>query len=136
MIMIEKIHCLLIWDFFLSKSKRIMKVFLGETNGLFISSLFHGNTDSMYIEKFYWDVLDKTSLVGSNLCESKNDYKSGGNFYCPFLAAIVEHCLTIDKFDIIEEQKNFKRFNDSKGLIDRFQYFSTIDGKKSITYVT
>ena len=78
-------------------------------------------------------MLGKAGLVRSNLCEGKNDYKSAGIFYCLFLAAKVKHCLTIDEFDIIEEQKTFKRFNDSKRLIDRSQYFNTIDDKQLST---
>ena len=34
---------------------------------------FYGDTGSLYIEKKYWDVLDKAGLVGLNLCQGKND---------------------------------------------------------------
>ena len=30
------------------------------------------------MEKKNWDVLDKTRLVGSDLCQGKNDYKKRG----------------------------------------------------------
>ena len=35
----------------------------------------------MYIEKKYWDVLDKAKLVGKISCQGKNGSESGGIFY-------------------------------------------------------
>ena len=61
--------------FILSNSKRIMNNFIIEINGFFNNSIYYGDTDSVYIEKKYWDVLDKANLVGKNLCQGKNDYK-------------------------------------------------------------
>ena len=83
----------------------------------------------MYIEKKYWDVLDKANLVGDGLCQGKNHYKTGGIFYGLFLAAKIKYCLTIDEFGIIQEHKTFKGINDSKRLLDRSQYFKTIEGE-------
>ena len=62
--------------FILSKSKRVMKNFLREINGFYSNSIYYGDTDSLYIEKNYWDVLDKANLVGINFCQGKNDYES------------------------------------------------------------
>ena len=70
--------------FILGNSKRIMIDFIREINGFFINAVYYGDTDCLYLEKKYWDVLDKAGVVGSNL--SKNDYKSGGIFYGLFLA--------------------------------------------------
>ena len=42
----------------------------------------------------------------------------------------MKFCLTIDKHGIIREHKIFKGFSDSKRLLDRSQYFKTIEGKK------
>ena len=75
----------------------------------------------MYIEKKYWDVLDKTNLVGDELCQGKNDYKTGGIFHCLFLAPKTKYCLTIDDYGIVQEHKTFEGFNDSKRLLDRSQ---------------
>ena len=72
--------------FILSNSKRIMNNFIREINGFFINSIYYGDTDSLYIEKKYWDVLDKANLVGEGLCQGKNNYKTGGIFYGLFLA--------------------------------------------------
>ena len=84
----------------------------------------------MYIEKKYCDVLDKANLVGKDLCQGKNDYKTGGIFYGLFLAPKKKYCLKIDDYGIIQEHKIFKGFNDSKRLLDRSQYFKMIEGKK------
>ena len=66
--------------FILSNSKRIMNNFIREINVFYNNSKYYGDTDSLYIEKKYWDVLDKANLV-EGLCQGNNDYKTGGIFY-------------------------------------------------------
>ena len=75
-------------------------------------------------------MLDKTGLVGDNLCQVKKEYKSGGIFYGLFLVPKIEHCSTTDNYGILREHKTFKGFNDSKRLLDRSLYLNKIDGKK------
>ena len=116
--------------FILSISKRIMNNFIREINGFYNNSIYYTDTDSLYIEKKYWDVLDKANLVGKNLCQGKNDYKTGGIFYGLFLAPKIKYCLTFNELGIIEQHMTFKGFNDSKRLLDRSQYFDMLDGKK------
>ena len=116
--------------FILNNSKRIMINFITEINGFYNNSINYGDTDSLYIEKKYWDVLDKANLVGEELCQGKNDYKTGGIFYALFLAPKIKYCLTIDECGIIKEHKTFKGFIDSKRLLDRFQYFKMKEGEK------
>ena len=116
--------------FILSNIKRIMNLFIREINGFYNNSIYYTDCDSLYIEKKYWDVLDKANLVGENLCQGKNDYKTGGISYGLFLAPKIKYCLTIDEYGIIQEHKTFKGFNDSKRLLDRSQYFKMIEGKK------
>ena len=53
--------------FILSNSKRIMKKFIREINGFYNNSIHYGDTDSLYIEKNLWDLLDKANLVGEGL---------------------------------------------------------------------
>ena len=115
--------------FLSSDSKRIMNVFIKEKNGFHNNSLYYGDTDSSYIEKKYWDVLDKVNLVGEKLCQGKNDYKSGGIFYGLFLAP-KKYCLTIDNYGIMQKHKTFEGFNDSNRKLDRPQSFKLIQGKK------
>ena len=55
--------------FILSNSKRIMYNFIREINAFYNNSIYYGDTDSLYIEKKNWDVLDKAKLVGKNLCQ-------------------------------------------------------------------
>ena len=49
--------------FILSNSKRNMNNFIREINGFYNNSIYYGDTDSLYIEKKYWDVLDRANLV-------------------------------------------------------------------------
>ena len=83
----------------------------------------------MYIEKKFWDVIDKANLVRKSLCQSKNDYKPGGIFY-GLLLAPKKKCLTVEEFCIAQHYMTFKGLNDSKQLLDRSQYFNMLDGKK------
>ena len=71
----------------LNNTKRNMNKFIREINGFCKKkSIYYGDTDSLYIERTYWDVLDRAYLVGKNLCQGKTDYKTGGIFYGLFLA--------------------------------------------------
>ena len=49
--------------FIFINSKRIMNNFIREINGFYNNSIYYGDTDSLHIEKRYWDVLDKANLV-------------------------------------------------------------------------
>ena len=64
-----------------------MNNFFREIDGFYNNSIYYSDTVSLYIEKNYWDVLDKAKLVGQELCQSKNYYKTGGIFYGLFLPA-------------------------------------------------
>ena len=116
--------------FILCSSKRIMNNFIREINGFYNNSIYYGDTDSLYIEKKNWDVLDKTNLVGESLCQGKNDYKTGGIFYGLLLAPKIKYCLTIGDYGIIQEHKTFRGFNDSNRILNRAQYFKMIEVKK------
>ena len=74
--------------------------------------------------------MDKAQPVGEVLSKGKNDCKRGGNFYGLFLAPKTKICLTINKSSNLEEHETFKRFDDSKRLLDRSQYFKTIECRK------
>ena len=56
-----------------SNSKRIMKKCMREINGFYNIRIYYGDTESLYLEKNYWDVLDEAILVGKDLCQGKND---------------------------------------------------------------
>ena len=107
-----------------------MNNFIRGINGFYINGIYYGDTDSLYIEKKYWDVLDKANLFGENLCQGENDYERGGIFCGLFLAPKIKDCLTIDDYGIVQERKTFKGFNDTKRLLDRSQFFKMIEGKK------
>ena len=114
----------------LAIGRRIMNKFIREINGFYENYIYYTDTDSLYLEKKYWDVLDKANLVGDDLCQRKNDYKTSGIFYGLFLGPKIEYCVTIDDYGIIPEHKTFKIFNDCERLLDRSQYFKMKEGKK------
>ena len=67
--------------FILANSRRIMNEFIRKINGFYSNNIYYTDTDSLYIGKKNWDVLDKADLVGEELCQGKNEYKTGGIFY-------------------------------------------------------
>ena len=44
-----------------------------EINAFYNNSIYYGDTESLYLEKNYWAVLDEAILVGKELCQGKND---------------------------------------------------------------
>ena len=53
-------------SFILGNSKRIMKNFIRDMNGFYNNNIYYTDTDSLYIEKKYWVVLDRANLVAKN----------------------------------------------------------------------
>ena len=93
--------------FIIGKIKRIMNIFITEINGFYNNNIFYRDTDRLYIEKKYSDVLDEENLVGESLCLGKNYYKSGGTLYGLFVAPKIKYFLTLDKCGNIQGYKNF-----------------------------
>ena len=60
--------------FILSNIRQLLKKIIKELNGFYKTNIYYTDTDSLYIEKKYWDVLDKANLVGERLCQGKNCY--------------------------------------------------------------
>ena len=58
-----------LWAFILSNSERTLNNFVREISGFFIKNIYYGDTDSLYIEKKFWDVLDKAKLIGEKFCQ-------------------------------------------------------------------
>ena len=100
-----------------------MNNFIREIEEFNNNSIYYGDTDSLYIEKTFQDVLDNANLVGKNLCQGKNNYEPGGIFHGLFLAPKIKYCLTNNELVIIEEHKTFEGFNDSKGVFRSFSMF-------------
>ena len=48
-------------------------------------------------------MLDEANLFGKNLCQGKNDYKTGGKSYGLILAPKIKYVLTIDEFGFIQQ---------------------------------
>ena len=115
--------------FILSNSKRIMNKFVTVIDGFKTNNVYYQDTDSLYIEKKYWNLLDNANLVGDKLGQGKNDYGDGGIFYGLFLAPKIKYCLTINEYGIINDKKTFKGFGDINRLLDTKKYFDTYEGK-------
>ena len=51
-----------------------MPNFIAEIIRFYKNTVYYTDTDSLYIKRKYWHVLDKAKLVGRVLCQGKNDY--------------------------------------------------------------
>ena len=51
-----------------------MNNFVRVIDGFKTNNVFYQDTDSLYIERKHWNVLDKAGLVGNDLLQGKNDY--------------------------------------------------------------
>ena len=71
-------------SFILANSRRIMNIYIREINGFYENNIYYTDTDSLYIEKKYWDVLDKAYLVGDGLCQGKTTIKQAVFFTVHF----------------------------------------------------
>ena len=60
--------------FILSNSETIILKIIGEVNGVYNINFYYTDTDSLYIERKNWNVLNKAKLVRSAFCEGKKDY--------------------------------------------------------------
>ena len=96
--------------FVLSNSKRIMNNFKHAIDGFYSKDVFYTDTDSLYIENKHWDKSKEKNLFGENRLQGKNDYKDGGIFFAFFFAPKIKYCLTINKYGVTDEHKNFQRF--------------------------
>ena len=68
-----------------------MNNFPRETNGFYNTSFYYGDTDSKYLEKKDWDVLDKANLTGKLLCQGKKRLQTGSIFYALLLAPKIKY---------------------------------------------
>ena len=48
-----------------------MNNFIREIGGFYNINIYYTDTDSLYIEKKYWDVFDRAGLVGDISCRGK-----------------------------------------------------------------
>ena len=83
-------------SFILAHSKRLMNNFILAIDGYKKPNKYYGDTDSLYTNKEYFDLLDNLGYVGNNLCQGKNDYGSGGIIFGLFSAPKVKFNILLD----------------------------------------
>ena len=121
--------------FILWNRRRIMNNLIHAIGGFYTNDVYYTDCDSLYIENKHWDKLNKAGLVGKNLLQGKNDYKDCGIFYELFLAPKIKHCLTVNKYGVIDEHKTFKGFTNVSDNLDRKYYFKMANGDNLIAKV-
>ena len=109
----------------LSHSKRLMNDVILTLDGFKNNKIYYGDTDSVYIHKNDYNILDENGLIGQGLWQSKNDYgDNAGIIYGLFLAPKVKYCIVIDENGVFSQKTTFKGFNQNinditfKGFLD------------------
>ena len=101
----------------LSHSKRLMNDVFLTLDGFKNNKIYYGDTDSVYIHKNDYNILDENGLIGKNLWQSKNDYgDNAGIIYGLFLAPKVKYSIVIDENGVLSQKTTFKGFN--QNIID------------------
>ena len=116
-------------SFILSHSKRLMNNVIKQIDGFYNNNIYYTDTDSLYIHKKYWSVLDDSEFVGKSLGLGKNDYGNSGIFYAWFLAPKIKYCLVIDDFGTISAKRTFKGYSEEHRMIKLDEYISLSEGK-------
>ena len=98
-------------SFILSHSRRIMNNFILTINGFKEPKIYYTDTDSIYIHKSNWNLLDKAGYVGDTLMKGKNDYGNGGIIYGLYIAPKIKYNIVIDNDFMLTEKTTFKGYN-------------------------
>ena len=73
--------------------------------------------------------------MGKFLLHWKNYYKARGNFYGLFLAAKVKHCVTKNKYGVVDEYKTFRRSTNVSENLDSKESSKMLDSDVLIAKV-
>lgn len=113
--------------FILSHSKRIMNNFIECIDGFKQPKIYYGDTDSIYITKDNWEVLNKNNHVGDKLGQGKNDYGEGGIVFGLYLAPKVKYNIVLNEDYTLSEKTTFKGY--SKEVLKVEDFFSLAAGE-------
>ena len=115
----------------LSHSKRLMNDIILTLDGFKNNKIYYGDTDSVYIHKNDYNILDENGLIGKNRWQSKNDYgDNAGIVYGLFLAPKVKYCIVIDENGVLSQKTTFKGFNQN---INDITFKDFLDLEKGLT---
>ena len=92
----------------LSQSKRLMNDVIIALDRFKNHKKYYSHTDSVYIHKNDYNTLKEKSLIGKDLCQSKNDYGDAGIVYGLFLAPKIKYCFVIDDNGLLQQKVTFK----------------------------
>ena len=113
---------------FLSSSKRLMNEVNNHVGANYSNSIYYGDTDSMYIQKYWSDLVD-TGSVGKFLGLGKSDYGIPGTTFVWFLAPKTKYCLATDEFGVISADRTFKGYSEEHKKIKLNEFISLSEGK-------
>ena len=115
----------------LSHSKGLMNDVILALNGFKNNKIYYGDTDSVYIQKNDYNILDENGLIGKGLWQSKNDYgDNAGIIYGLFLAPEVKYCIVIDENGVLSQKTTLKKFNQN---INDITFKDFLDLEKGLT---
>ena len=96
-------------SYILSHSKRLMNEVIEHIDGFYKKNIYYSDTDSIYIHKNDFNILDRDGFIQDSLGKSKNDYgDNGGNIKALFLGPKIQYCLVVDDGGYMTEKITFK----------------------------
>ena len=123
-------------SYILSHSKRLMDEVIEHIDGFYKKNIYYTDTDSIYIHKNDFNILDRDGFIKDTLGKSKNDYgKNGGIIKALFLGPKMKYCLVIDDGGYICEKITFKGLEKGSSNI-KYNDFVEIARGKTITNVS
>ena len=113
-------------SFILAHSKRIMNNFILAIDGFKNPNVYYCDTDSLYISKRFFDLLESRQLVGNDLCKGKNDYGEGGIVFGLYLAPKIKYNIVLND-GLLSEKSTFKGCNSNK--VESKDFFALASGE-------
>ena len=104
-----------------------MNSFVECIDGFAKPKIYYGDTDSIYISKDNWEILNKNGFVGNNLGQGKNDYGDGGIVFGLYLAPKVKYNIVLKEDLSLEEKITFKGY--TKEFLKVENFFDLAAGK-------
>ena len=82
-----------------------MNVVILAIDGFRKNKIHYKDTDSVYIDKSDYELLQTKGLIGKDLDQSRNVYSKGGILYGLFLAPKSKYCIIIDENCKLSQKK-------------------------------
>ena len=119
-------------SFNLSESKRFLNDVSLSLDGFINSKIYYSDTDSIYIHRNDYKLLQKQRMIGKEIGQSKNDYDDSAAVVCDlFLAPKIKDCIFVKKMDLVSQKITIKDCDQKIARVGFEHLFDLEKGKNS-----